>query len=362
MTSRAARSLPRAGGDPEPARGGAGGRRPRHRRAAGARARGRRGRRRLEDRLRRSGTSLPACRRRTGGGTPLFFCAHLDTVPPQGPLEPVVGRTASSGTPAGTILGADNKAAVAAMIEAARRVVEEGRPHAGIELLLHAEGGGRADRRGGVRPHALEAAARLRLRPGGADRRRDHGRAVPAHARRALPRPAGALGHGTRRRAARRSPPRRARSPTSGSAGSTTRRPRTSGTIEGGTAPNIIPEWCSFDAEARSHDERKLADLVQEMLDTFAVRREPRGVHARDRGERDYRGYRFKRDDPIVRLARTALERCGYELAPSLTGGGADANVFNERGLPCLNLANGMAEIHTPTSTSRSTTSTRWSR
>ena len=29
-------------------------------------------------------------------------------------------------------------------------------------------------------------------------------------------------------------------------------------------------------------------------------------------------------------------------------GGGADANVFNERGLECLNLANGMTDIHTP--------------
>jgi tripeptide aminopeptidase len=31
-----------------------------------------------------------------------------------------------------------------------------------------------------------------------------------------------------------------------------------------------------------------------------------------------------------------------------LSGGGADANVFNERGLACVNLANGMTEIHTP--------------
>jgi tripeptide aminopeptidase len=31
-----------------------------------------------------------------------------------------------------------------------------------------------------------------------------------------------------------------------------------------------------------------------------------------------------------------------------LSGGGADANVFNTRGLRCVNLANGMAEIHTP--------------
>src|SRR5438270_13704193 len=69
------------------------------------------------------------------GGTPLFFCAHLDTVPPTGPLEPVLedGVVRNAG---GTILGADNKAAVAAMLEAARRILVENRPHAGVELLF----------------------------------------------------------------------------------------------------------------------------------------------------------------------------------------------------------------------------------
>ncbi len=45
------------------------------------------------------------------------------------------------------------------------------------------------------------------------------------------------------------------------------------GTITGGTATNIVPEWCTFVAEARSHDERRLTDLVQEMQDavTFAA-------------------------------------------------------------------------------------------
>src|SRR5436309_8255128 len=69
------------------------------------------------------------------GGTPIFFCAHLDTVPPEGPLEPVIeeGFVRNAG---GTILGADNKSAVAAMLEAARRIVVERRPHAGVELLF----------------------------------------------------------------------------------------------------------------------------------------------------------------------------------------------------------------------------------
>src|SRR5881409_60833 len=71
----------------------------------------------------------------TDGGNPIFLCAHLDTVPPEGPLEPVIeeGIVRNAG---GTILGADNKSAVAAMLEATRRVLAENRPHAGIELLF----------------------------------------------------------------------------------------------------------------------------------------------------------------------------------------------------------------------------------
>ena len=71
----------------------------------------------------------------TAEGTPLFLCAHLDTVQPTGALEPVVedGIVRNAG---GTILGADNKSAVAAMVETARRLVEEGHPHAGLELVF----------------------------------------------------------------------------------------------------------------------------------------------------------------------------------------------------------------------------------
>src|SRR5215212_12216325 len=70
-----------------------------------------------------------------GGGIPLFLCAHLDTVPPEGPLQPVIedGVVRNAG---GTILGADNKSAVAAMLEGTRRVLAENRPHSGIELLF----------------------------------------------------------------------------------------------------------------------------------------------------------------------------------------------------------------------------------
>ena len=47
---------------------------------------------------------------------------------------------------------------------------------------------------------------------------------------------------------------------------------------------------------------------------------------------KSYSGYRFGATI-AVRLAATALERAGFEPTFTMSGGGADANVFNERGL-----------------------------
>ena len=120
------------------------------------------------------------------------------------------------------------------------------------------------------------------------------------------------------------------------------------GTIVGGTARNIVPEWCTFEAEARSHDERKLQDLVQEMLDSITFAAQAADCEVETQIEETYRGYRFRREDVPVRLAADALRAVGVEPTYALTGGGADANVFTARGIPCVNVANGMAEIHTP--------------
>jgi tripeptide aminopeptidase len=120
------------------------------------------------------------------------------------------------------------------------------------------------------------------------------------------------------------------------------------GEIIGGTARNIVPEWCSFAAEARCHNETKLGELVQEMLETITFAAQLGDCDVETQVDPSARGYRFKRDDEPVRLAAAALERCGFQPSYGLSGGGADANIFNERGLPCLNLANGMTDIHTP--------------
>jgi tripeptide aminopeptidase len=283
----------------------------------------------------------------TTEGVPIFLCAHLDTVPPQGPVEPVVDDEGVVRNAGGTILGADNKSAVAAMLEAARRVVEERRPHAGLELLvtpkeevgllgaaafdherLQARVGYVYDQAAPIGEVILGApySQSLNVRFHG---RASHSGMYPEEGRSAIAAAARAIAD-----------LRRGRLDDETTANV--------GQIEGGTARNVVPEHCRFLAEARSHDERKLADVVQEMLETVTFAATLAECEVETHVEGSARGYRFRRDDLPVRIASGALERSGREPSYILSGGGADANVFNERGLQCVNLANGMTDIHTP--------------
>jgi len=280
------------------------------------------------------------------GGTPIFLCAHLDTVPPSGPIEPAVEDGVVRNA-AGTILGADDKSAVAVMLDAARRVVEERRPHAGLELVftpkeevgligvgafdhtrMHSRIGYVYDQAAPIgeiilgAPSAVWIEATFRGRAAHAGMYPEEGRSAIAAAARAI------------------ADMRLGRIDDETTANV--------GVITGGTARNIVPERCWFRAEARSHDEEKLSELVREMTETMAFAATLEECEVETTIDRSYRSYRFRQSDPVVRLAAAALERTGRTPTYALSGGGADANVFNERGLACVNLANGMTDIHTP--------------
>ena len=279
-------------------------------------------------------------------GTPLVLCAHLDTVPPAGPIEPIAENGVVRNG-AGTILGADNKASVVAMLEAARRIVAETRPHAGVELLFtpkeevgllgaYAFDTSRLEARAGFvydqaapigeiilgAPFARAIEARFHGRAAHAGMAPEEGRsAITAAARAVADLRLGRLDDVTTANV---------------------------GVINGGTARNIVPEWCTVTAEARSHDEARLVGLVQEMLEAFAFAASVSDCTVETEVREQYRGYGFHPNDPVVRLAADALRHVGLEPTTALSGGAADANVLNERGLPCVNLANGMIDIHTP--------------
>ena len=283
---------------------------------------------------------------RDEAGMPLLLCAHLDTVPLAGTLEPVVedGIVRNAG---GTILGADNKSAVVAILEAARRIVAEGRSHAGVELLFTpmeevgllgalAFDAGRLEAKLGYvydqaapigevvigSPSAQEIVFRFHGRASHAGMYPEDGRsAVLAAARAIADMPLGRV-----------------------DALSTTN----VGLVRGGTARNVVPEWCELEAEVRSHDPSRVTALVQELVDAAAFAATISDCTLETKIEAKYQGYRFAPDELAVRLAVDALARVGIEARLGVSGGAADANVFNARGVPCVNLANGMIDIHTP--------------
>jgi tripeptide aminopeptidase len=98
----------------------------------------------------------------------------------------------------------------------------------------------------------------------------------------------------------------------------------------------------------RSQDEPKTVELVREMLESAAFAASLADCEVESEVRPSFPGYRFREGDAAVRMAAKALERAGYTPSYALSGGGADANVFNARGLQCVNLANGMTDIHTP--------------
>jgi tripeptide aminopeptidase len=119
------------------------------------------------------------------------------------------------------------------------------------------------------------------------------------------------------------------------------------GLIRGGVAGNIVAPECRVWAEARSRDPDRLREQVQAMLDSATYAANLAECELETRIISEYEGYRFSPSHEGVRLAASALSGSGYPVTYIESGGGADANVFNAAGVPCVNVCNGMAEIHT---------------
>jgi tripeptide aminopeptidase len=126
------------------------------------------------------------------------------------------------------------------------------------------------------------------------------------------------------------------------------------GWIEGGLATNIIPPLVTLRGEARSHDEDKLKQVTAGIVNAFerviaACRgSEPQNGLPRveTRVERSYSRTCIPGNHPLVDLARRAADRLGRAMRTKISGGGSDANVFFEKGIPLGILGTGMREVH----------------
>ena len=279
------------------------------------------------------------------GARTILLCAHLDTVPLDAPVE-VVRENGKFRNRNRAILGADNKAAVATILAAVRRLIRDG-PPVGIELLFTT-----------CEEQALRGAkafelGRLRSEFGFVF---DHASpigelivAAPTYYRvDALVQ--GAAAHaGIRPEAGRNAIAAAARGIAAMRLGRLDAETTANvGRVEGGTASNVVAERCRVELEARSIDEAKASQVVGELVDALSEAASDAECDVQTTVERLFRGYRLARTAAPVEAASRALDELGIEPVYITTGGGSDANAFIAAGLPVLNVANGTEHNHQP--------------
>ncbi len=119
------------------------------------------------------------------------------------------------------------------------------------------------------------------------------------------------------------------------------------GIIQGGTGRNIVPAEVTLIGEARSRDAEKLARQTAHMVETFEREAAVLGATANVEVTSAYASYRLSESDTVVQMASTAAKSIGLTVELKDSGGGSDANIFNEHGIPTVVMATGMEEIHT---------------
>lgn len=283
---------------------------------------------------------------------PVFFNCHMDTVLPA--IGVKVKREGEVFSSAGdTVLGSDDKAGIAALIEVMRTLQEKNIPHGPVEYifttceevgllgvkaldpsLIKAKIGYALDSSGINRvvigaPAANRITAEVKGLASHAGLSPEKGISAIQLAARAI----------ARLKLGRLDPESTANI----------------GVIEGGTASNIIPESALVQGEVRSHNVKLLQEHTAHIRSTFeeeiATWSDPEGV-VEGRPSLDFTAVddfpilKLDRDSAVIKRVEAAAALLDRELHYVVAGGGSDANIFNGYGLQCAILSTGMDKVH----------------
>jgi len=277
----------------------------------------------------------------------VLLCAHLDTVPLEAPVEPLLEdgfwRNANEG-----VLGADNKAAVAVLLALSRHIAREG---AGVDVELLFTVGEEVALAGS---RAFDASV-LRSDFGYVfDHATPIGEVVmasPSHFRFEVSLRGAAAHAGIRPEDGRSAILAAARAISSMPTGRLDESTTVNlGTIAGGSAINVVAERCAFVGEVRGIEEERTEAVLAEIVDRVheAGNLPDCDCDVDVNIERTFAAYRQSPGAEPVLVAEAALRACGREPVQISSGGGSDANTLIAGGLPTVNLANGTERAHEP--------------
>ena len=277
--------------------------------------------------------------------TPIMFSAHMDTVVPGKNIKPICDgeKIVSDGK---TILGADDKAAIAALLEALHIIKEHNIPCGDIEIVfsiceeIGLQGAKNLD------ISSLNARMAFVLDCGG--QVGEIINAAPSQNSLKI------IIHGKAAHAGSNPEEGINAIQVAGFVLSRMKLGRIDeetttniGIISGGKATNIVPDKVTLEGEVRSRNEEKLEKYTEQLKKIAEDTAQEFKAKAEVKTNREYYCYNLSTDDRVVKIAMKAARDIGLqpELHPS--GGGSDANVFNKKGFPSVDLAIGMEKVHT---------------
>lgn len=119
------------------------------------------------------------------------------------------------------------------------------------------------------------------------------------------------------------------------------------GVIKGGEATNIVMDTLILEGEVRAIDNKKADMLITEIIEAFESSALLHGGTVTIEVNKMATGFDISDDEPVMKLLDSAGKKLGYEIIRETSGGGSDANVFNEKGKCVVNLSIGYEKIHT---------------
>lgn len=276
---------------------------------------------------------------------PLFLNAHSDNVPPARGIKPVLagGLVLSDRT---TVLGADDLAGVAAILEVLQVLQENHVSHVPLEIAIttQEEAGmygakgldlGQFSAREGIvidGPGPVgtitSAAPTLQWIDARIIGRASHSGHAPEAGINALLAAVDAIG---KMRIGRID------------AQTTTN----IGLVRGGSARNVVPAQVELTGEARGHNERKLERVTRGMVRALELSCESYGAELELQLTTAYHHFEIKRTDPLLQRVVTAVAEIGCKPRLQRSMGGYDANIWNARGIKCVAVSVGDELNHT---------------
>lgn len=119
------------------------------------------------------------------------------------------------------------------------------------------------------------------------------------------------------------------------------------GKVSGGRATNIVMEELLVEGEARSYNEEELENLCKNLFEICKETAIQDNANFDYKLKREYNGFLIKENSYILEIIKKSCMEIGLPYNEVSIGGGSDVNIYNEKGINTVNLAIGMTKVHT---------------